>query len=417
MEQSSLKRSLRTLGWLIALGGPPAFISPVQAQDAKTESVRPDVGKPLQAAQELIKARKFREALIMIGEADAVAGKTGYESYVTERLRLSAAAQAGDNEQAIKAVGALLMSGRVPAAEQLKLVELVVGMYYRAKDYTKAVTWAQRYFKEGGANPAIRTLLIQSMYLSNDFAGAIKELKTDLQADDKVGHTPGEDKLQLLASCELKLNDANGYIHALERLVTYYPKREYWADLIYRVQRKPGFAERLALDVYRLKYATGNFTSASDYMEMGQLAIQAGFPGEAKKVVDQGFAKGLLGTGGEAVRHKRLAEMATKSMAEDKKALAQSESAATAAKDGNGLVNAGFNYVLLGQSEKGLALMEQGIKRGGLKRPDDASLHLGIAYSMAGNKDKARQILRSVQATDGGADLARLWLIHLKRSP
>lgn len=416
MERSFLKRGLRVVGWLIALGGTPVFTSPVQAQDAKTEGVRPEVGKPLQAAQELIKARKFKDALVKLGEADALPSKTGYESYVLERLRVSAAMQLGDNEQAIKSVGVILASGRVPAAEQLKLVEAVVGMYYRAKDYAKAVTWGQRYFKDGGNNPSMRTLLIQSMYLSNDIASAIKELKADLQEDDKAGRAPGEDKLQLLASCELKLNDTNGYIRALERLVTHYPKKDYWVDLIHRVQKKPDFAERLALDVYRLKYATGNFAIATDYMEMGQLAIQAGFPGEAKKVVDQGFAKGVMGIGSEAARHKRLADMAAKNTADDQKALAQSESVAAAAKDGNGLVNTGLNYVLLGQNDKGLALMEQGIKRGGLKRPDDAALHLGIAYLMAGQKDKARQVLKSVKGTDGAADLARLWLIHLARS-
>lgn len=416
MERSFLKRGLWVVGWLIALNGTPVFTSPVQAQDAKTEGVRPEVGKSLQAAQELIKARKFKDALVKLGEADALPGKTGYESYVLERLRASAAMQAGDNEQAIKSVGALFASGRVPAAEQLKLVESVVGMYYRAKDYARAVTWGQRYFKDGGSNPAMRTLLIQSMYLNNEFAAAAKELQSDLQAEEKTGQTPSEDRLQLLASCYLRLNDMSGYIHALERMVTHYPKKDYWVDLIRRVEKKPGFSERFALDVYRLKYATGNFATAADYMEMAQLAIQAGFPGEAKKVVDQGFVKGILGTGGEAARHKRLADMAVKSMADDQKALAQSESAATAAKDGNGLVNTGFNYVLLGQHDKGLTMMEQGIKKGGLKRPDDAALHLGMAYLMAGQKDKARQALKSVQGTDGAADLARLWVIHLMRS-
>ena len=46
----------------------------------------------------------------------------------------------------------------------------------------------------------------------------------------------------------------------------------------------------MALDVYRLKLATGNITSAADYMEMTQLALQAGIPAEAKLVVDKGYS-------------------------------------------------------------------------------------------------------------------------------
>ena len=54
--------------------------------------------------------------------------------------------------------------------------------------------------------------------------------------------------------------------------------------------------------------------------------------------------------------------------------------------------------------------MEQGIAKGGLKRPEDGKLHLGIAYLQAGNRAKASQVLRSVGGTDGTAELARLWL-------
>lgn len=400
-------------GLMVALTALPGALPEARAQEAvKTETVRPDVGKPLQAAQELLKGKKFKEALARISEADAIPDKTGYEAYLIERLRASAAMQAGDNDVAIKAVGAILASGRLPSTDQLKLVESMAGMYYRAKDYAKAVTWAQRYFKEGGSSPQLRTLLIQSLYLNNEFAAAAREIQTELQAGDKAGQAPVEDRLQLLASCYLKLNDAQNYIHALERLVTHYPKKQYWVDLIHRIEKKQGFTDRLSLDVYRIKYATGNFEAASDYMEMGQLAIQAGFPAEAKKVVEQGFAKSILGAGAEADRHKRLRDMALKSATEDQKALAQAEAAATAAKVGNALVNTGFNYVILGQFDKGLAMMEQGIKKGGLKRPDDATLHLGMAYLMAGQKDKARQVLKNVQGIDGAADLARLWMIH-----
>lgn len=414
-----MNRKLALLWVLVGpLSGIYGTLSIAQAQEAtKTESVRPEVGKPLQAAQELLRSRKFKEALAKIGEADVIANKTAYESYLIERLRAPAAIQIGDNELAIKAVGLILVSGRLPVSDQIKMEEAVVGMYYRAKDYAKAVAWARRYFKDGGSNPQVRLLLIQAMYLNNEFAAAAKELQADIQADDKTGQAPSEERLQLLFSCYLKLNDTQNYIHTMERVLTYYPKKEYWGDLIRRIEKKPGFAERLSLDVYRLKYATGNFGAASDYMEMAQLAIQAGFPAEAKKVVEHGFSKGVLGIGTEAARHQRLRNMAEKSASEDLKSLAQAEAAAEVTREGAGLVNTGFNFAVLGQFSKGLALMERGIARGALKRPEDAALHLGIAYLMAGQKDKARQVLKGVQGLDGAGDLARLWIIHSQRSP
>ena len=383
---------------------------------AKAETVRPEVGKPLQAAQELLKGRKAGEALARIAEADAVAGKTAFEAYLIERLRAPAAIQAGDKDAANKSVEIVLASGRLSATERQKMQEAMAGMYYRANDYAQAVAWAQRYSREGAASPQMRTLLIQSLYLNNEFDVAAREIQIDLQADDRSGRAPAEDRLQLLGSCYLKLNDAQNYIRTLERMVSLYPKKEYWLELISRIEKKPGFAERLALDVSRLKLSTGNFAGANDYIVMGQLALQAGFPAEARKVIEQGFAKGVLGVGADAGRHKRLLDMALKDAAEDQKTLAQTEAAATAAREGNALVGTGFNYVVLGQFDKGLALMEQGIRKAGLKRPEDAALHLGVAYLMAGQKVRARQVLQSVQGSDGAADLARLWIVASQRS-
>lgn len=377
---------------------------------AQSENLRADVAKPLQAAQELIKAKKFKEALAKVGEADAVSNKTAHESFIIERMRGAAALNAGEIDVAAKAFDAVIDGGRLPAAEQLKLMEAMAGAYYRAKNYAKTATWAQRYLKGDGDSAQMRTLLIHAYYLGGDYANAAKELNAEIQADDKAGKAPSEERLKLLGGCYAQMNDNTGYVSVLERLVAHYPTKEYWADLLARLQRKPGFSDRLALDLFRLQMATGNLTSADNFMEMTQLALQAGLPGEAKRVVEKGFQSGALGTGTDAERHKRLRDMVNKKVAEDQKALGEGNAQAEAAKNGVALVNIGYNYVANGDAEKGIPMMERGIAKGGLKRPEDDKLHLGIAYLQAGNKAKAAQVLKTVQGTDGTADLARLWL-------
>ncbi|MFN7511068.1 MAG: tetratricopeptide repeat protein, partial [Betaproteobacteria bacterium] len=74
------------------------------------------------------------------------------------------------------------------------------------------------------------------------------------------------------------------------------------------------------------------------------------------------------------------------------------------------LVRIGMGYSGLGQHDKAVALIQQGIKKGGLRLPQQAQLHLGIALARAGQKDRAAQALRTVTGTDGAAELARLWL-------
>jgi hypothetical protein len=77
-------------------------------------------------------------------------------------------------------------------------------------------------------------------------------------------------------------------------------------------------------------------------------------------------------------------------------------------------VKIGQNYVYEGQADKGLSLMEQGIKKGGLKRPDDAKLRLGEAQIHAGKRSAGVQTLRGVQGNDGTADMARLFALHAR---
>ena len=377
------------------------------------EAVRPEIGKPLQAANALIKANKFKDALTKIREVDSVPNKTANETYLIESTRGSAASGAGENDTIIKSFEAVVASGKAPPATQLKIVEALAGAHYRAKDYATTNKWATRYLREGGSNQQIRTLLIQSYFQSGDFANSAKESLADIQADEKAGRTPSEEKLQLLANSYLRQKNTNGYIATIEKLLNYYPKKSLWADVISRLQRKPGFSDRLALDVYRMQLATGNLTATDDFMVMPQLALQAGFPGEAKKVIDEGYATGALGKGAEVGRHKRLRDLVEKRVVENQKLIAGG-AAEAAAKDGDALVTLGYNLFTSGQVQKGIALMEAGIKKGDLKRPDDAKLRLGTAMIQSGQKAKGAQVLKSVQGSDGTQDLANLWVIFAR---
>lgn len=387
----------------------------VAAPAVAQEAVRPDVGTPLRAAQELIRTGKFKEALAKVREVDGVSGKTPGEAVMIERMRMAAASGAGDAETAARSFEALSASASLSAPDKLRMLESLTGAFYRAHNYGRAMQWGQRYFREGGSSASVRSLLIQSQYLAGDFAGAAKELTLEIQAAEKAGATPGEDRLQLLVNASARLKDTRSYVWALERLVTYHPSKAYWVDLLGRLQQQPNFSDRLALDVYRLSLATGSLGSANDFMEMAQLALQAGLAGEARQVVDKGFAEGLLGVGTEAERHKRLRELVTKRVTSEQAELATAEAEARAAKDGAALANLGLRLVFAGDKVRGLSLMQEGLAQGKLKRADDVKLHWAVAQLMAGDTPKAVLSFKTVGGDDGTAELARLWVLHARR--
>ena len=405
------------LGALAVAASGLLLLNPASAQEQGTKpTVRAEIGKPIQAALDLLKQKKGREALAKLREADAFKDKTPYEDFLTEQVRGFTAAAAGEASLSARAFETAAGSPAAPEKDKLQSLEQAASQYYMAKDYAKSAELAARYFKAGGNDKTVHTLRVQALYLGNNLAPAAKELSADIQAEEQAGKAPAEMQLQMLSSAYDKLQDKAGYVRAVEKLLAYYPKREYWQTAIYSVATRSGFPDRLALDVSRLKFATGTMRTATEYVEAAQLALQAGFPAEAKNYIEAGYAAGLLGTGADAERHKRLKDRTAKDVAADLKTLGQDDAQVAAGKDGTALFASGLNYVLHGRADKGLGMMESGIGKGGLKHPEDARLELGYAYHLAGQPQKAIQVLKKVQGTDGVAALARLWMIRLGQS-
>jgi tetratricopeptide (TPR) repeat protein len=408
----------------IGLNAAPALMHSASAQDKtapadaaaqpKPDTVRPELFKLLDSAQikPLMDAKNYAEVQNRITQAEAFPNKTPYEEYVLNRIKLSHASATSNDQASIAALEAILASGKLPAADKPQFTQALAGMYYNAKNYPKAIEWFKRFQAENPNSDAATAPLVRSYYLSNDFANAVKLLRPQLEAAEKAGKTPSSEDLRLYASAANKLKDDNAYLFGLEQLITYYPNDDVWMDSIYRgVVRKPGFSETNYPDVLRLEFAAVKVLTPEMYTELAELALKDGFPTEAKKVVDAGFAAGVLGTGGSAAQHRQLRDRATKEAANDAKNIAAGEASAAKAKTGAGLVNLGWAYVTMDQFDKGIGFIEQGIAKGGLKQPDEAKLRLGMAYLRAGQKDKAISTFQSVKAGGGLSDIAKYAIV------
>lgn len=378
------------------------LVAAAPAEHAET-GLPPRVGKPLQAAQALIAQHKYQAALVQIKKAEAVGRLNPEETSVVEQLRGLAAQGEGDTATAAAAFEKAIDTGKLAPADEQRLILAEASLAYQLKDYPKTISWAQRYQAAGGKDEAVRTLLAQAYYQSADWADTTRTLNEQIAA----GVTLAEPQLRLLADAALKQNDPAGYQVALERLVAAYPRPEYWSALIQRLRSQPDFPNRLTLDVFRLSQAVGVPSTPAQYTDTAEIALENGLPGEAKVFLDQGFTAGVLGIGPQAARQGRLRAMAAQQAAEDLKTIDQR----AAAHDGPGLASAGLDYLGQGKPQRAVLLIQQGIAKGGLSHPDEAKLHLGIAYYDARQKDKA---LATFQAVRGGdeAELAKLWLLH-----
>jgi len=381
-----------------------ASIGTVQAQ------LRPEVGRPLQQASDLLKAGKAKEALAKAREADAVGGKSAAEQLMVDRMKAAAAQRAGDAGSAIAALESVYE--RVGAGEKGQIAEQLASSHAQARNNGKASEWLSRAVAAGNNSAGVKQLQSYLQSSSGDYAAIAKDAAAAVSAAEQAGRRPEEDDLLRLADAQQRTAATGGYIGTLEKLLAYYPKKDYWNAYLARLPRKAGFADRFAVDVLRLRLASGTLTKTEDFMELAQLTLQAGLPAEGLRVIDQGYKAGALGTGAEAARHQRLKDLTLKKLDEAKAAIGGQAASAGAEKSGDDAVRVGYAMVSLGDSDAGIKLIEQGISKGGLKRPEDAKLRLGMALLQQGkSRDKAVKLLRSVGGGDGAAEIARLWTV------
>lgn len=376
---------------------------------AAAQQVSAAVGKPLKEASDLLQAGKAKEALAKL---QGVSPQGPNDTYMLDRVRGAAYQKLGDNAAAAQALESAYNTGKVPSNQAGQLAESIAYAYVQIKNTAKAQQWIEKAKQEGDNSQSLRQLQAYLQANSGDYGAIAREAQANIQAAEAAGHKPAEDDLLRLADAYRHLGNKAGDLQIKEKLVTYYPTKEYVGIYLSDIQGKSGFSSRYAIDVLRLKLATASMNGASDYMELAQLLLQAGLATEAKAVVDKGYAAGVLGTGAEAARQQRLRDLATKSVADEKASIDKRAADAAADKDGNALVAIGVEYASMGNFDKGIDLIQQGITKDKLKYPEDAKLRLGLVMLQSGkNKTRAIQTLRSVQSADGATDIARLYAV------
>lgn len=392
---------------LLPFASPPVLTDILGASSAQAAepTVGAAVGKPLKEAQDLAKANKFSEAMKKVREANAISGKTAYETFVINEFSTFLSVKLKDYGSAAQSAEAALATGQVPAKERPQRLKTLVQLNYSVKNYGKAISFAKQYQQEAGPDAELQQLVTQAYYLQKDYPNAEASAKALAASAKAAGRKPDETVLQLWLSSAFHQNDKAGQREALTVLVANYPTPTYMGDLLNLVEADLGKSDRMSFEVYRLKLAAGTLKSSDDYVEMAQLAIQLGLPGEAESVMEKGFAAGVLG-GKNKSREQRLQTMAKQQAAQDAPTL---QATAGTPKAKAALAEA---YASYGKPDKAIALYKDALGST-FPEADLARLHLGQAYRAKGDAASARKAFSSVKDPKL-AQLAQLWIAVAK---
>ena len=402
------------LGAAVMCGAGLAGIAPAQAAEP-AHTVSREVGKPLKAAQEDLTKGDYKDALAKLSEADAMPKKSPYEQHLIHEMEGYAYVRSHQYSQAAKALEPGLTDGFLDAKQIPQRTVALAQLNYQVKNYDKAIQYGTQAIDKGYADAQMPTLVGQAYYLKGDWKGVQRFEKQQVAADEKKGATPSNEALQLLLSSCLKLKDETCTDNALQELVVYHPKPEYWQQLLYSMF-KTVKSDRNLLQTYRLASDVNVLKRPEDFTDFAQLAIEAGSPGEAEQIIQKGLQENIFPDARTKGKAQRLLADAERASKRDQATLGKSAREAAAASNGQQDVGLGLAYFGYQQYDKAIQALTQGISKGGLKSAGEAQLLLGIAQLKAGNKDAALKSFKSVKGDQTLERLATLWSLRARQA-
>jgi tetratricopeptide (TPR) repeat protein len=408
--------SMKISSALVAVVAAAGLLAPAATLAADKPQNSAKLAKPLKEAHDDLNNKKYPEAISKLKEAEGTAGKTPYDQHLINDMLAYAYIRTNDLPDAGKAWEAELEDGFTTPAEQQQKVRGLAELHYQLKNYDKAIEYGQRAIKGGFADDELRKLVGQAYYLKGDWKGTLKFEDALADAAIKGGGTPSSETLQLILSACVKLEETSCQTKALERLVTYYPKPDYWYNLLFSISKETASSDANTLQTFRLMSEVDVLKSADDFIEMAQLAMDAGSPGEAQHVLQRGFDKNVFTDQRNKDKAQRLLDKAKAKAAADQPTLDKTAKEADTAPTGTKNAAMGLAYLGYGQYDKAVAEYTKAVTKGGLHNAAETQLMLGIADLKAGHKDDAVKALKAVKGDPVLERLASLWVLHARQA-
>jgi len=377
------------------------------------------IAKPMAAAQDAMKTRKWQEVLNKTREAESTAGaKTQTDLYWMAEFRGYAYHELRQPAEAARELENALNNPCMPDAKKADRYRSLVGLYSSLRNYPKAIDYGNRALKLS-RDPETQVALAQAYYQSNnnkDAARVMNELMSDLE---RSGRVPKEQQLLLVQSACSRAGDNACVAKVFEKLVSNYPKPDYWSQLLTSLT-KLDTDDIQKLNVMRLSTQVNVMKNPEEFKEMAQLALEDKLPGEAQSVLEQAFSKKIFVTERDVSVNTRLLAAAKKESEAAKATLAKREAEARAAASGDAAVKVGAQYLGYGDAVKAVDLLSKGIAKGGIakgdpkekERVDEANILLGIAHLRNNNKAEAAKAFRNVKQDPTMVRIAKLWLLN-----
>lgn len=378
----------------------------------RTPALRNKVYEKLAEAQAAAEAKDMRGAARILDEMIAKGGKKALNSYELANVYNLYAFIEYSRENyngALKQYNNVVSQPDIPLAMEINTRFTIAQLYFVQEQWQKGINALLKWFNmTESPNANAYVLLSQGYYQLKDYNKSLTNVEKAISMYEAKGKVPKEQWYNLARFLYFEKNNVSKTVEVLEVLLKHYPKKNYWVQLshMYGEQKK----ETQQLAAMETAYVQDMLDKGSEQVTMAYLYLNAEVPYKAARVMDGGLKNKSIDS---TSKNWEIAGAAWRQAQEVDKSIPAMEQAASKAETGELYARLGNVYLDGDQFKKAISSLNKGLKRGGVKRPDQARLALGMAYFNDGQYKGARNAFQAAGRDERSSKIAKQWIAYM----
>mgnify|MGYP001826648000 CR=1 FL=1 len=397
------------LTFCLALISGPVIAQEDEQDDQKTkqaQAVSKEFYDRISKAQEQIDADNPQEALQMLERLKSRKGNTEYEmqqvlnylGFVYYNLERIDEAMAAYREMiAIPSIEPQIKKTTIYTMAQLSTMK---------EQYPQAISLLEEYFAlETNPAPDNYILYAQNLYQESRYADMVKPIETAISEAERRETEVKEDWYVLLNFAYFQQENYAKVRDIQKILLVKWPKKRYWFSLA-GAYTELGEDDNL-MAAYDAAHTQGLLEKEAEFVTMAQLYMQHEVPYKAAVLMEREMEAGRVN---KEAKNYRLLSQAWTLAAEDEKSIPALQEAARLSDDGELNLRLGNAHLNLGEYGECVAAIREGLRKGGIKSPDNAQISLGMCLYNQREYQDAITAFREAGKTQRSDRIARQWI-------
>jgi tetratricopeptide (TPR) repeat protein len=391
----SVKLCLILLAGVLAVGGAYAQKTEREERDQQktkqAQAVSKEVYDKILQAQEKVDAEDYKGALRILQTLNQSDKLTEYERSNVLNYIGFVHYNVGDANAAIATYEEML---RIPSLEEQirkQTVYTLAQLNTMEERYNQALRLLEQWFAlELNPAPDPFILYAQNLYQVNRFRDMIKPIETAMDIARKREKPVKEDWYVLLNFAIMLVN---------------WPKKRYWFSLA-GAYTELGEENNLFAS-YDAAHTQKMLERESELVTMAQLYMQHEVPYKAATLLDYEMENGRVSRN---AKNYRLLSQAWSLAQEDEKSIPALKEAARLSDQGELDLRLGNAYLNLGRYAECVSAVQAGLRKGGIKSPDNAQISLGMCLYNQQKYSAAINAFRQARKTRRSSRIANQWI-------